>query len=167
MPMMRPGRRRVGKQTRTTGYEKVGSILAVDPGACQGWARIVDGVVQSGIVRHPGAVDERLASFHDWLSGELVVPTRAVVMERPARCPARALDSLIGMCSIARALCHKAGVAFHPVTPGTVKAQSGNGRADKEEMIRWAEKEFDRKVETHDEADALGILSCGLRLLGS
>lgn len=143
-----------------------GRVLAVDPGASMGWASCgMGGKVVSGVVLHPGPIDERLASFHDWLSSELVVPTRSVFMERPPRCPARAIDSLIGMCSIARALCFKAGVDWHPVTPGTVKAQSGNGRATKEEMVEWAEKRFSCKVETHDEADALGILSLGLSLL--
>ena len=67
-----------------------------------------------------------------------------------------------GWLAILHSYCDERGIAYSGVPIGTIKKRAtGSGRANKEDMIRAARKEWGTTM-THDQADAAWVLRCGL-----
>lgn len=67
-----------------------------------------------------------------------------------------------GWLAILHSYCDERGIAYSGVPIGTIKKRAtGSGRANKEDMIRAAHREWGATM-THDQADAAWVLQCGL-----
>ena len=142
------------------------NLLALDLGSKTGWAvRRRDGSMSHGTERflqrkgaHPGA---RWADFRAWLfrtiSAEQV---HAIAYERVYRHVGTDAAHVYGAFeAMMQMVAAQHNVELVPVGVGTIKkAWTGNGAADKAAMMAEARRRG-FKPTTHDESDALAILS--------
>ncbi len=147
-------------------------VLGIDPGsrrcgfglverARAGLERVHSGVLAPGDLPMP----ERLARIFEGLSQVLArarVDAVAVETAFCGRSPRSAL-ALGQARGVALAAAARAGVPVFEYAPAEVKrAFTGNGRAEKAQMVRTARTLFGRVPEAADEADALAIAVCHL-----
>lgn len=147
-------------------------VLGVDPGSQRcGYgvvartgarlSRIASGVLVPG--RLPTA--ERLGRLLDQLSqllGEGGIEAVAIETAFCGRSPRSAL-ALGQARGVALAVAGRAGLPVFEYAPAEVKrAFTGNGRAEKEQMVRTARALFGVEARLADEADALAIAVCHL-----
>ena len=143
-------------------------ILALDPGTNLGWA-LGDGAKLVGFgtqkfpkTEHSG---ERFETFGVWLADVGTHPlVDKVVYEKPlgrfATSQAQ-VDLSIGIKTRIEEFCWKYGVELQPVPiPTLKKATTGNGRAEKEDMVAAVNRIFGLTLtpKEHDTADALALL---------
>ena len=146
--------------------------VGIDPGYGErnatGWAIVDDAyLLACGTLRvHGGDDDLRLLDLSEQLRRTLDV---AIPAGRPWACGCelpvfgpnlRVIATLGRINGLVTAYCAGRGVRIYSVQPRAAKlALSGNGAADKTEMIRAAQQQFPQYVRVqHDaEADALGI----------
>jgi len=149
------------------------NILALDLGTHCGFALQVNGDVTSGTFHfekssHPG---ERFAYFNVWLRnmalGQRPIQGRKVdliVYEKPLGRMAKSqaqVDLSIGFKTRLEEFAYKYPTRLEAVPISTLKkATTGNGRAEKIDMVNAVNALFGRGLteKEHDEADALALL---------
>jgi len=120
-----------------------------------GWAKHLDGKLTHGTVVFPKDLGDRLVEFRKWLEKNLTVGH--VIYEQPFGMPGKAVLTLHAMIGVLLCVCREGDVNAVPISPMTIKKMAtGHGHATKTQMLesireRWPD------VDTHDEADALGI----------
>jgi crossover junction endodeoxyribonuclease RuvC len=148
------------------------SVLGIDPGsrrcgyglvrrAAAGLARLDSGVFLPGEL----PLAERLACIFDGLSELLArggVEAVAIETAYCGRSPRSAL--VLGQArGVALAAAARAGLPVFEYAPSEVKrAFTGNGRAEKTQMVRTARSLFGLSPRLSDEADALAVAVCHL-----
>jgi crossover junction endodeoxyribonuclease RuvC len=148
------------------------SVLGIDPGsrrcgygivhrAASGLSRIDSGVLLPGAL----PMAERLARIFDGLSELLErggIEAVAVESAYCGRSPRSAL--VLGQArGVALAAAARAGLPVFEYAPAEVKrAFTGNGRAEKVQMVRTARTLFGFAPRLSDEADALAVAVCHL-----
>lgn len=149
---------------------QLGLDLATQTGFCFGPADTGE-VPTLGHVRMPSTgpdVGRFLCAWQDWLEPKVreVGPT-LVIFEAPilpAQTQMATTRKLQGMAGVTEMVCHRAGIEVAEVATSQVKkALTGNGRAEKADMIDAA-RHYGFDPQTSDEADAFGIWLCALRL---
>ncbi len=147
-------------------------VLGIDPGSQRCGYGVVERegrclrVVESGVLR-PGKL-ELAARLGRILAGldEVIARTRpgevAVEAVFSGASPRSAL--VLGQArGVALAVAARAGLPIHEYSPAEVKlAFTGNGRADKDQMLRTARLLLGIVPELSDEADALALAVCHL-----
>jgi Holliday junction resolvasome RuvABC endonuclease subunit len=146
--------------------------VGVDPGYGErnatGWAIVDDTfLLACGTLRVQGHDDDlRLLALAEQLRGAL---DRNIPIGRVWSCGCelpifgpnlRVIATLARINGLVTGYCAEHGVRIYSIQPSAAKqALSGNGAADKAEMIRAAQQQFPQYVRvTHDaEADAIGI----------
>jgi len=146
-------------------------ILALDLGSKTGWAFVSSIVKQSDVEDFtPGPRESkgmRFVRFHAWINEILdKLKPDMVIYEMPHNRGGYATQVLNGMVAYIFEECLKREIEYEPVHSRTLKKYAmGSGRASKEDMIREAEKRFDKPNLTSDEADALWLLDYGNKKL--
>jgi crossover junction endodeoxyribonuclease RuvC len=147
-------------------------VLGIDPGSRRcGYgvvartgsrlARMTSGVLVAGELPMP----ERLARILDGLTAVIAEARVDAVAVETAYCGRSARSALaLGQArGVALAAAARAGLPVYEYVPGEVKrAFTGNGRADKAQMVRTARTLFGLEARLADEADALAIAVCHL-----
>ncbi len=147
-------------------------VLGIDPGsrrcgyglvarAGTGLSRVESGVLVPGDL----PIAQRLAHIFDGLSAVLAGSAVDAVAVETAYCGHSARSALVlGQArGVALAAAARAGVPVFEYAPAQVKrAFTGNGRAEKSQMMRTARTLFGRATALSDEADALAIAVCHL-----
>lgn len=142
-------------------------ILGLDLGSTFGWATLHDGCIESGsykIKTKPKAPKgERYYQFYTALQGLLRQGVTQIYYEDVKRhIGTDAAHVYGGYRAILLCLAFQSDIPVTGIGVGTIKKYfTGKGNATKEMMITEAIKRgFD--PQTHDEADALAILHCGI-----
>jgi crossover junction endodeoxyribonuclease RuvC len=144
-------------------------IFAVDCATRTGYAHNCGGGVRSGFrtfdVKRGESPGMRFLRFREWLNTELRVwGPDLVVFERPERFKSgAAAEVCLGLTTRVQEVAAELGIDHTPVGPSTLKKwATGNGNAQKAEMIAAARRRFGCEVEDDNEADALLILGWSL-----
>lgn len=142
-------------------------ILALDFGLKTGWAShnrgigVVSNAMELGALRgeSPGA---RWLRFSRWLESilSLTMPN-LVVYEQAHHRGGYATDILVGMVTRLHEKCELFKVEYAPVHSATLKKwATGNGRADKEDMVLAAVQRYPNiAIKDDNQADALLLLA--------
>lgn len=146
-------------------------VIGLDLGTTMGYAWTDTGAVvgeQSGTMdfrpkRHEGGGFRYIrfkSALHELCEGsdEAVIFYEEVVYHRGAD----ASHVYGGFMAVLHAFGDEHGVGYSGVPIGTIKKRAtGSGRADKGAMVRAAMREWSVDA-THDQADAMWVLQCGL-----
>jgi crossover junction endodeoxyribonuclease RuvC len=141
----------------------VTSILAVDIGSSFGWAWVVGGeVADFGSYTVKGkSRGERLVDFNAHVADIVPVSVDGVIYERPFCRGLHATRLLWGMAAIVEMQAHIAGKPCVDQVSTTIKKWfTGNGRADKTDMIWYANHSIaaiGRVASNDHEADAIAL----------
>ena len=150
------------------------NILAIDPGKSSGWASIVDGHIESGVEKFTVERGESrgmlFLKFNRWLNKifDLVEP-ELVVYEMAHMRGGAASEVLLGMTTRIMEMCERKFVDnYMKVHSATLKKfATGDGRASKEMMVKYAQEKFNNYFVVDDnEADALWMLEYGREMYG-
>jgi Holliday junction resolvasome RuvABC endonuclease subunit len=152
----------------------VTKIVALDLGTHTGYAYTFDSkphVSMSGVQdftprRHEGG-GMRMMRFSKWIEELLDGDDVVLLYEEVARHKGTAAAHIYGgLLGILQSFCESRGIPYRGFPVGTIKKHAtGRGNANKNDMIAHAERKFGY-VKSHDQADALWILSLGLLELG-
>lgn len=146
------------------------AILALDLGNRCGWAAITrDGVIEHGTMSFAPAKNQapgqRWITFRSWLASMLSErQIHQIWYERVVfgHSSSSASDVYGGYRALVEMASESHRVMLESVAVSTIKkAWTGNGRADKDEMMRVA-RDRGFAVRHSDEADALAILSLAI-----
>ena len=145
-------------------------ILSLDLGTRCGWAcrpgtgRIYSGVQDFSLKRGESS-GLRFLNFDVWLTAMLVLhEPKLVVYEQAHHRGGPATACLVGMAGILQKVCAAYNSECVPIHTATLKKfATGSGRASKEDMIAKAEEVFNIKVIDDNQADALMMLSWGIK----
>jgi Holliday junction resolvasome RuvABC endonuclease subunit len=149
-------------------------IVALDLGTKTGYAYTFDGKVHIGMSgvadftpsRHEGG-GMRMMRFSKWLEELLEGDDVILLYEEVASHKGTAAAHIYGgFLGILQTHCENNKIPYRGFPVGSIKKHAtGRGNANKNDMIAHASRKFGR-VESHDQADALWILSLGLTELG-
>lgn len=141
------------------------TTLALDIALKTGWARRDRaGVIHSGVWftdkparKHEG---EPLHRLEQWIVETVLAQNvNRIIVERPITKGSNSSPLQVQMSGVALLVAGRYGLTFEYASPATVKkAVTGNGHAEKEDMVRAAENYLGRKVIDDNEADAVSIL---------
>ncbi len=146
------------------------AILAIDLGTNLGWAmRLADGATISGGENFsPGRFQGggmRFVRFRRWLD-EIPTPTAAYFEEVRRHTGTDAAHIYGGLLAHLTQWCESKGIPYQGVPVATIKKHAtGKGSASKEAMIAAAQA-LGFRPGSHDEADALAILSWACKEAG-
>lgn len=143
-------------------------VFAIDPGRSFGWATYHEGMRRSGSETIQTAKGEpiamRWALLREMVEAELrLVEVRGVLAyEKPVitggKLSNERLLALVGMEVTLLSLAHQLGWQTMSLGPSSLKnVTTGNGRAEKDEMIRWAESHFPSLSMDEHQADAIAL----------
>lgn len=149
---------------------RIMKALGLDLGTNTGWATIANGVTISGTVSFKGGRFEggghRFLRFSRFLREIFSVEKPEVVYYEEVRrhMSTDAAHIYGGLLAILQAECEVQGIPYCGIPVGTIKKTgTGRGNASKEEMIAAAKERWpDQNLSSHDQADALWILTTGL-----
>jgi crossover junction endodeoxyribonuclease RuvC len=140
------------------------NILAIDAATVTGWASEIDRRRESGFKDFTPLPGEgpgwRYIRFNVWLYTWKEKPLELVVVEKTIPNMTRAITSEIafGLSTRVTEFCARQRVRLIGIHNATLKKYfTGDGRAEKHEMIRAAQT-IDPKVEDDNEADAILLL---------
>lgn len=142
-------------------------ILAIDPATTCGWSYLENGKFTAGVwflgnnrKLHQGHL---FVSMHARLRVHAVINGNPdeVVYERPGILQGEAKKVLPGLQAIIEFWAIQNAVTIHAYSSGEIKKHAtGNGNADKEMMVAAAKEKWPNiEIETHDQADAMHLLS--------
>jgi Holliday junction resolvasome RuvABC endonuclease subunit len=151
-------------------------VLALDHGSICGWAcGGVDKLPGVGHRLNPQAgsgrrLEPMLASHKKWIKGLIVDFKPSIICwEEFILAPdttVASVEILAGLPAVTGLTAWEEGVPVRTVTIQQAKiALTGRGNATKEEMCEAARSIYGYKIETDDEADALGVFIHTVRLL--
>lgn len=140
--------------------------LALDPAARCGWAWGDGKTIQSGVWglsersdQHPGQrlfrLRELLRQAHDEVGFDVLAAEDASFGSRNPKTQA-SHNELRGIISLVAAECQVPLLLFHPTT--IKKFATGDGRADKSQMVRACKTHFGIEATDDNEADAIFVL---------
>lgn len=151
--------------------------MALDLATTTGWCS--HGLaLQSGIYKIPEKAaynhhknllwHERLQRFTAWFSNMAAVQDQDLVIEKPGMFRSRdAARVCYSLHYIVKEVAKRYRIKVAEVTPGTLKKwATGNGRAEKPEMVAAACAKAGREVLDHNEADAILLAFYGREELG-
>jgi len=140
-------------------------IFALDLGLQTGWAFSDGKTRESGVedfsLRRGDSRGMIFLNFRVWFLDFLKKKkVSLVVYEKPYELKSGpAYEVLYGMSTRVLEECDRMGVNYFAVTPSELKKfVVGKGNVSKVEILQAAKKEFRRKIENHNEADALFLL---------
>lgn len=140
------------------------NILAIDCGSRCGFASLMNGRTESGVIEFalkrgesPGM---RFILFNSWLHRILdLIKPDLVVYEMAHQRGGFATEILIGMVTRIQEECLKKEIEYTSIHSMTLKKfATGSGKANKEIMLEKAKEKFKEGIEDHNEADALWML---------
>jgi Holliday junction resolvasome RuvABC endonuclease subunit len=151
-------------------------VVGLDLGTNTGYAWCTDDIPRiqfSGVQsfapkRHEGG-GMRFMRFSVWLEEFLAGDHVIVFYEEVigAHKSTAAAHIYGGLLALLQQYCERREIPYLGLPVGTVKKfATGRGNASKNDMMAHAEVKFGGSVKSHDQADALWILSLGLRELG-
>ncbi len=144
------------------------SILAIDPGTrCgwaywrQGWRRPESGVMTFELARGESQ-GMRFVRFRRWLEELAAWKPDIWLYEQAHHRGGYATEIAVGMTTRIQEAAILAGAEYKAVHSATLKKwAAGNGRADKQAMIRAAQRFWCIEPQDDNEADALCLLAYG------
>ncbi len=145
------------------------NILALDVGEYTGWATLIDGKKESGVehLKHKGSesLGFKYLRFSDLLNNlHNIGHFNIIIYEKPHGLKGHAIESINGYITrihefIALRESHGEKIEYRGESPARIKKYAtGNGRASKDDMIKWFNINIGREPETDDEADAMALL---------
>lgn len=160
-------------------------VLAIDPGFTKasktGWAVYLNECIVSGVQCYEGpeygCLGHKLADFYSWLTGFVCAgpPIEQLTYEQPTFQNHRSAEVQLGQIAIIHLVSAQrilpVPVSVHPLT--LKKWATGSGRADKEDMIKAANRLAGQfppfcgppiPITDHNQADAVCLLACVLQL---
>lgn len=151
------------------------NILAIDPGTKLGWATLINGQIESGVqdfsLKRGESQGMKFIRFNDWLwymSINDVVNCKSnlnlIVYEQTYMRYGKALDVLVGMTTRIEEHCTYYNIQYTSVNVGTLKKTTvGNGKASKEDIMKWFKKKVGRDPIDDNEADARALLEYAIQ----
>jgi len=150
-------------------------VVGIDLGTHTGYAFSTDDMARiefSGVQdftpkRHEGG-GMRFMRFSLWLD-EFLAGDQVIVFyeEVASHKGTHAAHIYGGLLALLTGHCEKRDIPYRGLPVGTVKKfATGRGNASKNDMMAHASTKFGGPVRSHDQADALWILSLGLKELG-
>lgn len=142
------------------------NILAIDQALHTGWASLKDGHIESGSIWFKAERSEsrgiRFLKFRQWLNRMIdLVEPNIVVYEQTHMRGGAATEVAYGFTTRIQERCSELDIEYTAVHSGTLKKfTTGSGAASKADMIKAAEKMYNKNLNNDDdEADALCLLA--------
>ncbi len=148
------------------------NILALDTGIHTGWATLIDGQIESGVQdfskRRGESNGLMFMRFNAWLEEmRRLSDYDLVVFERAHHRGGYAAEVGLGLTTRVQEFAARYSAEYMAVHSLTLKKFiTGSGKASKEDMMTFFEKETGRKPGSDDEADAYCLLLFGMNEMG-
>ena len=149
----------------------MGVLLTLDPSSQTGWTMFDGHLITSGVQKFERRRGEspgvRFLKFRGWLRKMNKIAAdlhddglTILAYEQPIHRGGAPTEVLLGFVTEIKTFCAQHEIQFMNVQVGTLKKfATGDGRADKPEMVKAARKRFNRPdLEDDNEADALHVL---------
>jgi len=155
-------------------------LLCLDVASTTGWAywdsaspkKVKSGAWDCGKIKLDESKDMRLLRMEANLNEMLELGIDLVLFEcarsKGSKTQSRALIVQGELQGIVKRFCTVNNILYQGISPTTIKlSATGDGGASKQDMIAAAKTNFNKKIESEDEADALGLLFWGIKRYGS
>lgn len=142
------------------------NVLALDLATRTGWCLLEGGTIESGVEDFAPRRDEspgmRWIKFRRWLdymAADRLRPDLVVFESWCARTPGGSGEITAGFTTRVVEFCTERKLEHSSVTPATLKRwTTGKGNANKAAMLEAVNRRFGRRIDDHNEADAIALL---------